>query len=320
MVQSQVGTGSMVWQHVVPLIGQATDALHPAHNSFTNRLRPLVTSPAFFTVLANRCEEGAWLTKQPAPLSYSRQEGHRELFGAGWVSLKSLISLSSSLQTRSWSELPPCTCCWGSEARCCCCCGSGSKVWSTWSCTTGGYLCVCSCCRSPSYSTCIITSEDGSSLRCALPPDCTRSGYETSSNRWATSRVVIDARCTGGLDPGWPPPCPTPQVREWRQQGGRTFMCTGRPGWLTISLRVGKYKQTYKNITMNMMDILQVDTLRQVRGGGLTHNASVTSVSYTCELWQKMSPDIKTMENFTVKSQTGWIIRKKYRYKYCVLK
>lgn len=41
-------------------------------------------------------------------------------------------------------------------------------------------------------------------------------------------------------------------------------MCTGRPGWLTVSLRVGKYKKTHKNIQINMMDILEVDTKRQV--------------------------------------------------------
>ncbi|XP_042560686.1 delta(24)-sterol reductase [Clupea harengus] len=54
------------------------------------------------------------------------------------------------------------------------------------------------------------------------------------------------------------------QVREWRKEGGKTHMCTGRPGWLTVSLRVGKYKKTHKNIMINMMDILEVDTARQV--------------------------------------------------------
>lgn len=54
------------------------------------------------------------------------------------------------------------------------------------------------------------------------------------------------------------------QVREWKKSGGGTYMCTGRPGWLTVSLRVGKYKKTHKNIMINMMDILEVDTKRQV--------------------------------------------------------
>lgn len=42
-------------------------------------------------------------------------------------------------------------------------------------------------------------------------------------------------------------------------------MCTGRPGWLTVSLRVGKYKKTHKNIMINLMDILEVNTKKQVR-------------------------------------------------------
>lgn len=56
------------------------------------------------------------------------------------------------------------------------------------------------------------------------------------------------------------------QVREWRTEGSKMHMCTGRPGWLTVSLRVGKYKKTHKNIKINMMDILEVDTERQVGG------------------------------------------------------
>ncbi|KAL8178617.1 UNVERIFIED_CONTAM: Delta(24)-sterol reductase [Gekko kuhli] len=54
------------------------------------------------------------------------------------------------------------------------------------------------------------------------------------------------------------------QVREWKKEGQKTYMCTGRPGWHTVSLRVGKYKKTHKNIFINLMDILEVDTERQV--------------------------------------------------------
>ncbi|XP_034979163.1 delta(24)-sterol reductase [Zootoca vivipara] len=54
------------------------------------------------------------------------------------------------------------------------------------------------------------------------------------------------------------------QVREWKKEGLKTYMCTGRPGWLTVSLRVGKYKKTLKNITINLMDVLKVDTERMV--------------------------------------------------------
>lgn len=40
-------------------------------------------------------------------------------------------------------------------------------------------------------------------------------------------------------------------------------MCTGRPGWQTISLRVGKYKLTHRKIFINLVDILDIDTDRQ---------------------------------------------------------
>ncbi|XP_008568367.1 PREDICTED: delta(24)-sterol reductase isoform X2 [Galeopterus variegatus] len=59
------------------------------------------------------------------------------------------------------------------------------------------------------------------------------------------------------------------QVREWKEQGSKTFMCTGRPGWLTVSLRVGKYKKTHKNIMINLMDILEVDTKKQSENSDL---------------------------------------------------
>lgn len=54
------------------------------------------------------------------------------------------------------------------------------------------------------------------------------------------------------------------QVREWKDEGSRRYMCTGRPGWLTVSLRVGKYKKVHKNIMINLMDVLEVDSERQV--------------------------------------------------------
>ncbi|KPP77311.1 delta(24)-sterol reductase-like [Scleropages formosus] len=69
------------------------------------------------------------------------------------------------------------------------------------------------------------------------------------------------------------------QVREWRREGGKTYMCTGRPGWLTVSLRVGKYKKTHKNIMINLMDILEVDTMRQlVRVEPLVNMGQVTAL------------------------------------------
>ena len=69
------------------------------------------------------------------------------------------------------------------------------------------------------------------------------------------------------------------QVHVWRKEGGKTLMCTGRPVWLTVSLRGGKYKKTNKNIMINMMDILEVDTQRQV---GQTHSHAVALYIKVC--------------------------------------
>ena len=54
------------------------------------------------------------------------------------------------------------------------------------------------------------------------------------------------------------------QVRDWATSNSGVKMCTARPGWLTMSLRVGKYKQTMKNIHVDLHDILQVDAKRKV--------------------------------------------------------
>ncbi len=40
------------------------------------------------------------------------------------------------------------------------------------------------------------------------------------------------------------------QVREWNKEGRKTPMCTARPGWMAMSLRVGKYKSTHKRISI----------------------------------------------------------------------
>ena len=54
------------------------------------------------------------------------------------------------------------------------------------------------------------------------------------------------------------------QVRQWVRDGRPTQMCTARPGWQTMSLRVGKYKSTMRNIDLDLHDILEVDTERRV--------------------------------------------------------
>ena len=41
-------------------------------------------------------------------------------------------------------------------------------------------------------------------------------------------------------------------------------MCTARPGWMAVSLRNAKYKKTLLNIEVNLIDILEVDTKREI--------------------------------------------------------
>ncbi|XP_002130771.2 delta(24)-sterol reductase-like isoform X1 [Ciona intestinalis] len=53
------------------------------------------------------------------------------------------------------------------------------------------------------------------------------------------------------------------QVRNFKHGKGRK-MCTGRPGWATVSLRLGKYKKDMHKIHINLMDILEVDTQRKI--------------------------------------------------------
>ncbi|XP_074640770.1 delta(24)-sterol reductase-like [Tubulanus polymorphus] len=54
------------------------------------------------------------------------------------------------------------------------------------------------------------------------------------------------------------------QVRQWVDDGCPNQMCTARPGWMTVSFRVGKYKKHMRNIEVNLIDILNVDAERQV--------------------------------------------------------
>lgn len=52
------------------------------------------------------------------------------------------------------------------------------------------------------------------------------------------------------------------QVKQWRMDGCRTPMCTARPGWSNISFRRGLYKKKLRNIDVNLIDIINVDTDR----------------------------------------------------------
>ena len=50
------------------------------------------------------------------------------------------------------------------------------------------------------------------------------------------------------------------QVRAWAADPQGQKMCTARAGWLAMSLRVGKYKSTHRNIRIELRDVLEVDT------------------------------------------------------------
>uniref|UniRef100_A0A1L8DZB4 Delta(24)-sterol reductase n=1 Tax=Nyssomyia neivai TaxID=330878 RepID=A0A1L8DZB4_9DIPT len=53
------------------------------------------------------------------------------------------------------------------------------------------------------------------------------------------------------------------QVKQWREQGMSTKMCTARPGWQTMSFRKPMYKKSMYQIKCNLVDILEVDTKKR---------------------------------------------------------
>nr|XP_023025833.1 delta(24)-sterol reductase-like [Leptinotarsa decemlineata] len=54
------------------------------------------------------------------------------------------------------------------------------------------------------------------------------------------------------------------QIGEWDRNGRKTRMCTARPGWQTMSFRRPMYKDHMTKIEVNLVDILEVDSVRQV--------------------------------------------------------
>lgn len=53
------------------------------------------------------------------------------------------------------------------------------------------------------------------------------------------------------------------EVREWVADGCKTKLCTARPGWQAMSLRAGRYKSTYRNININLYDVLEINEAKQ---------------------------------------------------------
>ena len=69
------------------------------------------------------------------------------------------------------------------------------------------------------------------------------------------------------------------EIKEWVKEGRKTQMCTARPGWQAMSLRAGKYKKTFKNISLDLHDVLEINTEKQtckvepmVTMGQITHS------------------------------------------------
>lgn len=54
------------------------------------------------------------------------------------------------------------------------------------------------------------------------------------------------------------------QIKNWAAEGSDQKLCTARPGWFTMSDSVPGYKQTHRNIAVNLYDILEVDETRRV--------------------------------------------------------
>jgi delta24-sterol reductase len=68
------------------------------------------------------------------------------------------------------------------------------------------------------------------------------------------------------------------ELKQWVKEGSTQRLCTARPGWQAMSLRSGKYKKTYKNIDINLYNILEIDETNRlcrvepmVTMGQLTH-------------------------------------------------
>ncbi|XP_063399264.1 delta(24)-sterol reductase-like isoform X1 [Mytilus trossulus] len=53
------------------------------------------------------------------------------------------------------------------------------------------------------------------------------------------------------------------QVKQWKQNGCKSKMCTARPGWATVSFRQPLYKKQMQNIEVNLIDILDINEAKQ---------------------------------------------------------
>ncbi|CAG9760209.1 unnamed protein product [Ceutorhynchus assimilis] len=54
------------------------------------------------------------------------------------------------------------------------------------------------------------------------------------------------------------------QIREWATHGKKSQMCTARPGWQTVCFRQPLYKNSMKQIEVNLVDILEVNIDKKI--------------------------------------------------------
>ena len=55
------------------------------------------------------------------------------------------------------------------------------------------------------------------------------------------------------------------QIADWIADGRRQLLCTSRPGWTAMSLRIGRYKKSHRNIDiMHLKDVLEIDEQRRI--------------------------------------------------------
>ena len=52
----------------------------------------------------------------------------------------------------------------------------------------------------------------------------------------------------------------TAQIKKWKSDGLKTRLCTARGGWQSISPGMRTYKQHSTQISVNLFDILSLDT------------------------------------------------------------
>ena len=53
------------------------------------------------------------------------------------------------------------------------------------------------------------------------------------------------------------------QVREWRDSGSGMPMCTARPGWQTISPQNMDYKKRMHQVSVNLVDVVEINADKQ---------------------------------------------------------